>query len=282
MADMGTPACEPQTEFGGPGSDGCYWVPEFTGVCDKPDPAAAGHPLEFVSSTVASDNPDWVGCVLFDNGAVSFNHILSLADVRCVRNGPTTPVTCDEDSQEACEPGATRACTASNGKTGSQVCADNGKCWGPCDSTEFTPTPPVSDICPTCDQVNLTIKVPEKLTVKPKQIMAFLYSAEGWTFPPGRPPDGGTSDDQVIDPDIDIDTPFKLTVPACVYYRDKCLSGDYYLYIALMQTETMPPTMMEGDYWWGMPDVQPEPLKLGTGTQQIIEKEIILVPYESE
>ena len=50
-------------------------------------------------------------------------------------------------------------------------------------------------------------------------------------------------------------------------------------YIALMQTETMPPTMMEGDYWWGMPEVQPEPLNLGTGTQQIIEKEIMLVPY---
>ena len=37
--------------------------------------------------------------------------------------------------------------------------------------------------------------------------------------------------------------------------------------------------MLEGDYWWGMPDVQPEPLNLGTGTQQIIDKEIMIVPY---
>lgn len=278
-SDMSNPDCAPITEHGGPGSNGCYWVPDFTGVCDKPDPAAEGHPLEFVSATVSSDNPDWVGCVLFDNGAVSFNHILSYADVRCVRTGPIKAASCLERPIEACTPGATRQCTAANGKTGAQVCADNGRCWGTCDSTAFTPTPPVEDVCPTCDQINLTISVPQELTVPPKQIMAFLFSAEGWTWPPNRPPDGGTSDNQVLNPDIDKDKPLKMTVQACTYYRKSCLSGDYYLYIALMQTETMPPTMLEGDYWWGMPDVQPEPLNLGTGTQQIIDKEIMLVPY---
>ena len=281
MADMSNPACAPNKEFAGPGTDGCYWAPELTGVCDKPDPASEGHPLEFVSSTVSKDNKDWVGCVLFDNGAVSFNHILSYADVRCVRTGPTTPATCEEGRKEACAPGETRQCSASNGKTGAQICADDGRCWGPCESTEFTPSPPVTDICPTCDQVNLTIKVPEKLNTPPKMLMAFLYRAEGWTWPPNRPPDGGISDNQVIDPVIDVDKPFKITVPACTYYRDKCLSGDYYLYVALVQEEAIPPIMKEGDYWWGMPAVQPEPITLGNGIQKNIDMEITLVPYQS-
>jgi hypothetical protein len=138
--DMSDEACAPVTSCEGPGMGGCYWIPEFTGTCcDKPDPAAVGHPLEFVSSTVASDNEDWVGCVLYDNGAVSFNHILSYADVRCVRDGPTTPVTCAPGSTESCDPGETRQCTATNGKTGAQVCADNGLCFGPCESTGFNP-----------------------------------------------------------------------------------------------------------------------------------------------
>ncbi|MCX5896162.1 MAG: DUF1566 domain-containing protein, partial [Proteobacteria bacterium] len=277
--DMLDPACrEGDTEFGGPGVGGCYWPPELTGTCNKPDPAAAGHPLEYVSSTVAADNKDWVGDVLFDNGSVCFNHINSYADVRCVRTGPTKPVTCDEGSKEACAPGETRQCTAANGKTGAQVCADNGRCWGPCESTEFTPSPPITDVCPQCDQVIVTIKVPEKLTVKPKQIMAFLYAPESdgsWTFPPMRPPDGGTQDNQVIDPDIDVDKPYTMIVQGCSYYREKCLSGDYYLLVLLLNSEKMPPLPVEGEYAWGMTQ---EPMTLGDGPQKTIEMEITLVP----
>jgi len=279
MADMADEACAPNTEFGGPGIEGCYWPPELTGTCNKPDPAAEGHPLEFVSSTVASDNAHWVGCVLFDNGAASFNHINSLADVRCVRTGPTTPVACEEGSP-TCVPGETRQCTASNGKTGAQVCADDGSCFGPCESTEFTPSPPITDVCDQCDQVILTIKVPEKLQTPPKELMAFLYSAVGWTFPPARPPDGGVDYDQVMDPVIDVDKPLTLTVPGCTYYRESCLTGDYYLYVSLLWEVKMPPTVKEGDYWWGMPEVQPEPLTLGMGPQKVIEMEIMLVPYQ--
>jgi hypothetical protein len=136
-----------------------------------------------------------------------------------------------------------------------------------------------SGVCNQCDQINLTIKVPEKLQNPPKVLMAYLYSAENWIFPPNRPPDGGTSDNYIIDPQIDVDKPLQITVPACTYYRDKCLSGDYYLYVALMQNQVLPPTVQAGDYWWGMQEVQPEPLTLGTGTQQVIDKQIMLVPY---
>ena len=284
MATMDNPACMPVTEFGGPGEGGCYWTPALTGTCNKPDPAAAGHSLETCSSTIASDKPDWIADVMFDNGAVPFNHILSLADVRCVRTGPSPEVTCAEGPAEPCTPGETRQCSVTSAPdeltpTGAQTCADDGSCWGPCESTGFTPSPPVVDVCPTCDQINLTIKVPQELTYAPGQLMAFLYSAEGWSWPIARPPDGGTSDDQVLNP-VFVNNQFQLLVPACTYYRDYCLSGEYYLYIALLQSGAIPPKMKTGDYWWGMPSVQPVPLTLGTGTPQNINMEIMLVPYQ--
>jgi len=278
-ADMADTACAPVTDFGGPGIGGCYWLPELTGTCSRPD-RDDGRPSsgrETVSSTVASDNPDWVGCVLFDNGAVGFNRIHSLAEVRCVRNGPTKKVLC-EGGLTQCTPGETRQCEAANGKTGSQVCADTGLCFGPCESTEFTPSPPITDVCDQCDQVRVTIKVPEKLAVKPAQVMAFLYAPESdgsWHFPPMRPPDGGTDYDQVIYPNIDVDKPLVMNVPGCTYYREKCLSGDYYLLVFLLNSNEMPPFPKEGDYAWGM--IQ-EPMALGSGQQKVIEKEVTLVP----
>jgi len=281
MSDMNDPACALMKEFGGPGAGGCYWPPELTGTCNKPDPAAEGHPLEFCSSTVSADNPKWIADVLFDNGGSCFNHIDSYAEVRCVRNEPTLPATCEENA-ETCTSGVTRPCKAANGKIGSQACAEDGSCFGPCESTAFKPSATVIDVSTSCDQVKLTIRVPEKLTVVPVQIMAFLYDAETWTWPPNRPPDGGTSDDQIKNPDIDVDKPFTMTVPGCTYYRDKCLSGKYMLYVALMSTETMPPTMQEGDYWWGMPEVQPEPLTLGSGPAKDIPLDITLVPYQRD
>jgi len=278
MADGSNEACMASTEFGGPGIGGCYWPPELTGTCNKPDPAAQGHPLETCSATVASDNEHWVGSALFDNGAVCFNHLHSYADVRCVRNAPSPPVMCAEGPPESCTPGGTRECTCANGKTGAQVCRDDGSCFGPCECTGFTPSPPITDVCDQCDQVKLTIKVPEKLNTPPKMLMAFLYSVEGWTFPPMRPPDGGTDYNQVIDPDIDIDKPYVMTVPGCTYYKESCISGDYYLYVSLLMEERMPPFPEDGEYWWGMCQ---EPITLGSGQMNEIPMEIELVSFES-
>lgn len=281
-ADMADTACAPITEFGGPGIGGCYWLPELTGTCDRPD-RDDGRPSagrETVSSTLASDNPDWAGVVLFDNGAVGFNHIHSLAEVRCVREGPTSEIKCADGLPSPCFPGETRTCipdiTSEN--TGVQVCADDGACWGPCEDTSFTPSPPIEDICDQCDQVRVTINVPEKLAVRPKQVMAFLYAPEtdgSWHFPPGRPPDAGTYYNQVINPVIDVDNPLVMTVPACTYYQERCVSGEYYLLVYLLNSDKMPPVPREGDYAWGM--VQ-EPMTLGDGPQKTIEKEVTLVP----
>ena len=98
---------------------------------------------------------------------------------------------------------------------------------------------------------------------RPRSSWHFCMMPTPGHFRPHRPPDGGNSDGQVKNPDIDVDKPFTLTVPACTYYRKKCLKGQYKLYVAIMQSETMPPVMQEGDYWWGA--VQ-EPLTLGDGT----------------
>lgn len=279
MSDMEHDACTtPNTLYGGPGPGGCYWVNELEGRCNKPDPASEGHPLEFVSSTVAADNPDWVAAVMFENAIVAFNHLLSLADVRCVRNGPMVPVEglCEPGD---CIPGETRQCMdGPEGNIGAQVCAAKGNCWLPCEYMGFTPSPPV-DVSDRCDQVQLTVKVPEKLSRQYGVLMAFLYEADGWRWPPVRPPDGGTDYNQVLAPDIDVDKPFKMTIPACTYYRDRCLTGDYYLYVALMQGSGIPPIMRRGDYWWGM---EQEPLTFNFGPghqQQTIEMEVTLVPY---
>ena len=245
--DMNNDACSSVELYSGPGSGGCYWGPEITGTCNKPDPAAVGHPLEYVSSTVSADNKDWVGDVLFDNGSVCFNHIHSLAEARCVRSGPTAAVKCADGAAEACAPGETRQCTAANEKDRSALMTAHVSV--PCESSAFTPSAPIKDICDQCDQVKLTVRVPEKLAVPAKQVMAFLYAPEtdgSWIFPPMRPPDGGTDYDQVIDPVIDVDTPLVVNVPGCTYYREKCLTGDYYLLVILLNSEKMPPLPGEG------------------------------------
>ena len=296
---MEDPACEMLPELEGPGEGGCYWHPELTGRCDRPDPADDGaRPLETVSSTKASDDPFWVGCVLFDRGNAVFNHIYSLADVRCVRDGPTIEKKCADGQVETCEFGETLECDilSNPGETtptfwdAAQTCAndeslpgEDKSCWGPCEKTSFIPSPPPEDVSGECDQVILTLKVPEKLENPPGMLVAFLYRASDFTFPPPRPPDGGTDWNQVLDPVIDVDFPLQMTIPACSYYRDRCIpNGDYYLYIGLVQTTEWPPwPTVTGDYYWGKlgePNFQ-EPMLLQTGVQQIIERDIWLTPY---
>ncbi|MCP4714519.1 MAG: hypothetical protein GY868_05325, partial [Deltaproteobacteria bacterium] len=265
--------------YEGPGIGGCYWPEELTGSCSRPDVASEGHPLEFASSTRCPDDPtqDWYGVVMFENSAVCWNHVNTLTDVRCVRGVPTSSQICARKGN--CLPGETRRCLANNLKIGAQVCADEGDCWGACEGTSFMEKPAKKDVCPSCDQINLTINLPEELTMEPAQIMAFLYERDTWTFPPNRPPDGGNSECQILEPDIKYGTPYTMTVPACTYYRKKCLKGEYMLYVALMQTEINPPIMLEGDSWWGMDQ---EPLVLGGTTGQQIDLEINLVKYVAE
>jgi hypothetical protein len=274
---MQNPACGPLEPFAGPGPGGCYWSEGLLGTCDKPDPAAIGHPLEYMASTVSSDNEDWVGVVLFDNGAASFNHILTQAEARCARDAPTPVIKCSEGEQVACLSGDKQSCECSGGETGDQICAEDGACFGPCQCSDFVPSPPPPDVCGTCDSVKLTMTVPSDYSATPRVLMAFLYSAEGWEFPPNRPPDGGNSDNQLPYPVIGPDRPLEMVVPGCTYYRDECITGDFYLYVALVQDDIMMvQDMREGDYWWG---VDQDPMTFGSGSVDVYEKNIELVPF---
>ncbi len=267
--------CTTGPEFEGPGAGGCYWPEELSGTCNKPDPAAIGHALETWASTPSSDEPDeWIGTVLFDNGGVTFNHAGSYGDVRCVRPGPSPAPSC-EDSADTCAPEETKPCSCSDTKTGVRGCGDQG-CYGSCNCTSFTPSKENEDICDTCDQIVVTFTVPEKLAKQPYQLAAFLYSPESW--PPMGPPEGGTSDCQIDRPDIDLNKPYILTVPACTYYREKCLEGPHYLWAALIMEEMPFPMPGDGDYMWG-PDADPIPVN--EGEKKIIEMEIELEPVGS-
>jgi len=267
-------------EFAGPGVGGCYWKDELTGTCNKPDPGAAGHPLETWATNPASDNPDWISCVLFDMGAVTFNHLCSYGDVRCVRDAPSPPVTCEDPT--SCIPGATKQCTCpGNEVMGAQVCVDDGSCWGPCECTGFVQDigECAIDVCPESDKVNVTISVSEPLAHPPYQLVTFWYSADDWTFPPNRPPDGGTDYNQVMNPDIDYGNPYVMTVPGCTYYREALLEGDYYLFVALLMEESPLPIPDEGDYWWGM-DQTPTTFPFNGIAHQAteIDMEVTLLP----
>ncbi|MBN2105909.1 MAG: DUF1566 domain-containing protein [Deltaproteobacteria bacterium] len=276
-------ACLGAPDAGGPGIEGCYWPAELTGSCHRPDIGTQNvHSLEFWALEAASNRPDWIASILFDIGGVCYNHINSYADVRCIRNGPATPVSCDE--AENCTPGETRQCNRAqigdDPKTaiGSQTCNAAGTCWGPCDFGGFTPTPRPSDVCDQCDQLTLTIRVPEQLTAQPAQLMAFFYEAASWTFPPQGPPDGGTDYNLVQNPDINADNPYTMVLPGCTYYRESCLAGNYQLYVGLYYSTDWPPLPADGDYVWGKD--QPA-ITLGGGPQQNLSMDITLDKCEN-
>lgn len=222
--------------FTGPGPGGCCWDPELGGTCDTVDPASTTHFLEYWSATPAVDDPEnWVAFVFFDTGMVGFNHALSLGEVRCVRDGaPAVPDPCAESATGGCAPGQTRRCQCGDGKPGAQVCDMAGVCWGPCQCTGFTPDPDREDVCDQCDQVTVTVRVPEKLRQQPYMLAVFLYK---WGELDMRPPDVGSYENEIRYPDIDVDRPLTTVIPGCSYYRDRCMSGEYFLSVYLKMHE---------------------------------------------
>jgi photosystem II stability/assembly factor-like uncharacterized protein len=269
-------SCFGGSDGNGPGIEGCYWPESLNGSCHRPDPATHGiHPLEYWAVGAASNRPDWIASVLFDLGAVTYNHINSLGEVRCIRDEPTVPVACEEYT--ACEPGETRQCTAVNGKPGAQACSADGTCWGPCESTSFDATPPPDDVCDQCDQMIITIRVPEELPAQPDQLMAFFYDAEGWAGIPMGPPDGGTDENVILNPAISPGNPYTMVLPACTYYRENCLVGDYQVFVGLYFTPDFPPLPQDGDYVWGHFDLSDAGLvTLGGGMQETYYLDITL------
>lgn len=248
------------------GDGGCCWDSNITGTCDTVDPASTTHFLEYWSSTPAADDPEnWVGFVFFDTGTVGFNHAQSFGAARCVRDAGTAPAdTCAEAAAVACEPGATRKCACTNEKAGAQVCSADAACWGPCQCTGFTPSPRPADVSGSCDTVTVTVHVPEKLRKQPYSLMAFLYTYGELDM---RPPDAGSYQNEIRNPDIDVDKPLTTIIPGCSYYRDRCMSGEYYLSVYLKMNEgKFPGPPQPADMVWS--GKKGDPIKLaGDGTK---------------
>ena len=52
-----------------------------------------------------------------------------------------------------------------------------------------------------------------------------------------RPPDVGIDENEIRYPDIDADKPMTVTIPGCSYYRDRRMTGDYFLSVYLKMDE---------------------------------------------
>jgi hypothetical protein len=239
----------------GPGDNGCYFKDGITGTCDKLDLYSSGHYLEHFASDLASDDEHWMSTVMFEMGSVIFNHICTVGDVRCVREGPSPTITCEESA--ACIPNETKNCPCDGYEQpdGVQTCAEDGSCWGPCECLDHTRDPAVSsdcfnDVCGSSDAMELIINLPEgaALDSEPHMLIAFYYDADTWQFPPARPPDGGTNYNQIINPGM---PPYRMIVPGCTYYGESSLEGNFQLYVQLQMEKSFPPIPKAGDYWWG-------------------------------
>jgi hypothetical protein len=219
------PSCHGAERFAGPAA-GCYWKDELAGRCDKPDRAAVeGKSLETWASDRAKNDPEhWVSFVSFDNGSAGFNHSCSAADVRCVR---------DDD-------GAMPACTKTNSCVDSPAYISNAELMAKCDA----------DLCAASDAVQVTVHLPEELQARAHQLMVFWYKEEDWQMPPPRPPDGGTDYNQVLGPELSPGKPLTMSVPACTFYREEILYGDYRLYAFLQMGEGYRWQPAPGDYVW--------------------------------
>ncbi|MCP4716905.1 MAG: hypothetical protein GY868_17410, partial [Deltaproteobacteria bacterium] len=170
--------------------------------------------------------------------------------------------------------GETRSCLCANEKPGAQVCASDGSCYGPCQCTGFTPSPAPEDVCDQCDEITVTVNVPEKLKKQPYMLAVYLYKYGEVDM---RPPDVGIDENEIRYPDIDVGKPITTTIPGCAYYRERCMSGEYFVSVYLKMNEGKFPGMPEpGDMTWNGAELDPVILT-GDGTTQY-EFEVTVAP----
>jgi hypothetical protein len=209
-------ACQGGQPLAGPGVNGCYIKEWLTGTCNKPGPPTATQVLEIWAANQPSDTDLWQAYVSFDSGSLGYNHINSAGDVRCVREGPGSAQTGLLPANQFI-----------------QVQAD------------------AADACLASDKLEIKIHVPDALPKVPAQLMVFFYADDKWRFPPASPPDGGTADNVIANPQFDAENSLTVTLPACTYYREQVLSGEYRVYVQLLMEKRRPPMVDAGDYFWG-------------------------------
>jgi hypothetical protein len=212
-------ACQGGEPGAGPGANNCYLASWLSGTCNKPGPPTATQFLEvWASNRPADDTEGWQAYVSFDSGSLGYNHVNSAGDIRCVRTG--------------------------------FVAGQNE--WLPA-NVFVAQNPEIAerDPCQESDKLVLDIAVPDKLLHTPNRLMAFLYRADKWRFPPAGPPDGGTDYNVIMQPEFSAQGRLSVTVPGCTFYREAMLEGEYRIFVQLMMEERRPPMPMAGDYFWG-------------------------------
>jgi hypothetical protein len=209
-------ACQGGQPLAGPGAGGCYIKEWLSATCDKPGPPTATQVLEIWAANQPSDTSLWQAYVSFDSGSLGYNHINSAGDARCVRKG---------------------------------LVAEQS---GLLPANSFLPAAAeTTDACLASDKLDIKIHVPEKLAKIPAQLMVFFYADDKWQFPPASPPDGGTADNVITNPQFDADNAVTVTLPGCTYYREEVLTGEYRVFVQLLMEKRRPPMASAGDYFWG-------------------------------
>jgi hypothetical protein len=256
----------------GPGDNGCYTKPGILGTCNKVDIYSFGHEMEFFASDRPSDddpNNPQVATVMYDNAAVVWNHHCTLGEARCVRsNDGATPAAGESGS---CTPDEQGTCSCEGGRMvdGYRFCNEAGDGWSPCDCADFTPTDADQPECHamTCagaDKVRFKITVDDwnESLDDPTQLILLWYTADGWSFPQARPPEGGTWYNQIVNPGLppydgmtNAEGELVLEVPGCTYYQERQLFGDFYMMAILQIYKKFPPIPIRKDYWWGYDQV---------------------------
>jgi hypothetical protein len=199
---------------------------------------------------------------MFENGSVLFNHACTGVDVRCVRNDDGSPIIDCVDSNP-CDSGAIKSCECDgfgDRPDGIQTCNETGDCWGPCECTRSVIDTSVDPECYAGDEfydqaaiLTANISLPEGDTINydPAVVAAFLYECpDENTSLPGRPPDGGSWENQVIDPG---DPPYTIPIRGITYYRERLIEGRFCLLIQMSQKVSQPPIPTSGDYYYWDP-----------------------------
>jgi hypothetical protein len=240
-------ACEGGEQGNGPGADRCYMQDWLTGTCHKKGPATATRYLEiWASNRPVDDAEGWQAYVSFDRGALGYNHINSAGDVRCVRERALSTMAVGGDTSETGRALIPDPAADSSGVVIEQtgLMPQNSFVAKGHEVAELDP-------CDTSDKLVLNIHVPDKLKRTPDRLMAFLYRADKWRFPPAGPPDGGTDYNTLGNPEFSEQGNLTMVLPGCTFYRERMLAGEYRVYVQLLMENRRPPMVMAGDYYWG-------------------------------
>ena len=251
--DMDTASC---TSCGDGGATmECYWHEELHGTCNRD--TALDPTVEYWSSTPNTDDPEiWAAFIHFGNNTMGFNHTVSWADVRCVRNKTNSGTL-------LCAPNETESCTCATGSMGARKCSSEGSGWGDCVciaagehfdnacDTEVTIDPE------DCNSITITVTAPDDFPGNPYSITGFIYDADR-CCPPNGPPDGGW--ESYRNTMLTADNPFAMDVHAINIAKTVCLPlGEYIVYLAVLMNEDDP---VQEQGWIGFTDV---PIMLGGG-----------------